>query len=61
MPKDYTKLFPCSPFQPPPGCTKVSPHTFASESGLAGSAGTVTSTVRVSTAMTPTGRPPSLQ
>ena len=38
-----------------------SPLTFASESRLAGSAGTTTSTVRVSTAITPTGMPPSLQ
>ncbi len=35
--------------------------TLASESKLAGSAGMVTSTVRVSTAMTPRGIPPSLQ
>lgn len=34
--------------------------TFASESKLAGSAGIATSTVRVSTAMTPRGIPPSL-
>lgn len=34
--------------------------TLASESRLAGSAGNVTSTVRVSTAITPTGIPPSL-
>lgn len=37
------------------------PLTLASESRLAGSAGTTTSTVRVSTAITPTGIPPSLQ
>jgi hypothetical protein len=37
------------------------PLTLASESKLAGSAGTATSTVRVSTAITPTGMPPSLQ
>lgn len=35
--------------------------TLASESRLAGSAGTATSTVRVSTAITPTGMPPSLE
>uniref|UniRef100_A0A182V822 Uncharacterized protein n=1 Tax=Anopheles merus TaxID=30066 RepID=A0A182V822_ANOME len=39
-----------------PACWNV----FASESRLAGSAGMVTSTVRVSTAITPTGMPPSL-
>lgn len=33
-------------------------HTFASESRLAGSAGRLSSTVRVSTAITPTGIPP---
>lgn len=38
-----------------------SPLTLASESRLAGSAGTTTSTVRVSTAITPTGIPPSLR
>lgn len=38
-----------------------SPLTLASESRLAGSAGTTTSTVRVSTAITPTGMPPSLR
>lgn len=37
------------------------PLTLASESKLAGSAGTATSTGRVSTAITPTGMPPSLQ
>ena len=37
------------------------PLTLASESRLAGSAGTTTSTVRVSAAITPTGMPPSLQ
>lgn len=37
------------------------PLTLASESRLAGSAGTTTSTVRVSVAITPTGMPPSLQ
>lgn len=37
------------------------PLTLASESRLAGSAGTTTSTIRVSTAITPTGMPPSLQ
>lgn len=36
------------------------PLTFASESKLAGSAGMASSTVRVSTAMTPRGIPPSL-
>lgn len=35
--------------------------TFASDSGFAGSAGTANSTVRVSTAITPTGIPPSLK
>lgn len=35
--------------------------TLDSESRLAGSAGTVSSTVRVSTAMTPRGIPPSLK
>lgn len=35
-------------------------HTFDSESRLAGSAGMVTSTVRVSTHTTPTGIPPKL-
>ena len=37
------------------------PLTLASESRLAGSAGTTNSTVRVSAAITPTGIPPSLQ
>lgn len=37
------------------------PLTLASESRLAGSAGTAISMVRVSTAMTPTGIPPSLE
>ena len=37
----------------------VSRLTLASESRLAGSAGSATSTVRVSTTMTPAGRPPS--
>lgn len=69
MPKGYAKLFsPLSPPAPllhalplPLGGTEVSSRTFASESGLAGSAGMVTSTERVSTAMTPTGSPPSLR
>lgn len=67
--KGYAKLFspvslPASLLHALPlplGSTEVSPRTFASESGLAGSAGMVTSTERVSTAMTPTGRPPSLR
>lgn len=67
--KGYAKLF-CPVSLPasllhalplPLSGTEVSPRTFASESGLAGSAGMVTSTERVSTAMTPTGRPPSLR
>ena len=36
-------------------------HTLVSESKLAGSAGTVTSTVLVSTETTPKGTPPSLK
>lgn len=51
----------CTPVPSGPSGHGSRPLTLASESKLAGSAGTATSTDRVSTAITPTGMPPSLQ